>query len=39
MATALGDLFVVDRAVMRPIPVGSAVWMALADHGVTVIPE
>jgi iron(III) transport system ATP-binding protein len=39
VTTALGELFVVDRAVMRPIPVGSPVWMTLADHGVTVIPS
>jgi iron(III) transport system ATP-binding protein len=38
VTTALGDLFVVDRAVTRPIPVGSPVWMELGDHGVTVIP-
>jgi iron(III) transport system ATP-binding protein len=37
VATALGDLFVVDRAVTRPVPVGSPVWLMLADHGVTVI--
>jgi iron(III) transport system ATP-binding protein len=37
VATALGDLFVVDRAVTRPIPVGSPVWLELADHGVTVV--
>jgi iron(III) transport system ATP-binding protein len=39
VATGLGDLFVVDRAVTRPVPVGSPVWLTLADHGVTVIPE
>jgi iron(III) transport system ATP-binding protein len=38
VATALGELFVVDRAVTCPIPVGSPVWMELADHGVTVVP-
>ena len=38
VATALGALFVVDRAVTRPIPVGSPVWMELAGHGVTVVP-
>jgi hypothetical protein len=37
IATSLGDLFVVDRAVMRPLAVGSAVWVGLADHGVTVV--
>jgi iron(III) transport system ATP-binding protein len=38
VTTALGDLFVVDPAVTRAIPVGSEVWMELAAHGVTVIP-
>ena len=38
VATALGELFVVDRAVARPVPVGSPVWLELADHGVTVVP-
>jgi iron(III) transport system ATP-binding protein len=38
VATALGELFVVDRAVARPIPVGSPVWLELADHGITVVP-
>ncbi|MBI3710982.1 MAG: ABC transporter ATP-binding protein, partial [Proteobacteria bacterium] len=33
IATSLGDLFVVDRAVMRPLAVDAAVWVALADHG------
>ena len=39
VATSLGDLFVIDRDVMRPHPVDSAVSITLADHGVTVIPE
>jgi hypothetical protein len=38
IATAAGDLFAVDRAVTRPIPVGSPVWLSLADHGVTIVP-
>jgi iron(III) transport system ATP-binding protein len=38
VTSALGDLFVVDPAVTRAIPVGSQVWMELAPHGVTVIP-
>jgi len=38
VTSALGVLFVVDRAVTRPIPIGSPVWMILADHGVTVVP-
>jgi iron(III) transport system ATP-binding protein len=37
--TALGDLFVVDRATLaHPAARGSAVWLSLADQGVTVVP-
>jgi iron(III) transport system ATP-binding protein len=38
VATAVGELFVVDRMVTRPVPVGTTVWLALADHGITVVP-
>jgi iron(III) transport system ATP-binding protein len=38
VATAVGELFVVDPAVTRPAAVGDPVWLAFADHGVTVIP-
>jgi iron(III) transport system ATP-binding protein len=38
IAHPLGDLFVIDRDVTRNFPVGSKVWVALADHGVTVVP-
>jgi iron(III) transport system ATP-binding protein len=38
VATELGELFVIDRDVMRPLAVGGAVWIDLADHGVTVVP-
>jgi len=38
VATEAGDLFVVDRHVARPAPVGSDVWLSLADHGITVVP-
>ncbi len=38
VTTEGGELFVVDRDVMRPIAVGSTVWIDLADHGVTVVP-
>ena len=34
----IGDLFVISTAVDRPLAVGSAVGIALADHGVVVIP-
>jgi iron(III) transport system ATP-binding protein len=37
VSTVVGDLFVVDRAVSRPRAVGAAVWVAFADHGVTVV--
>ncbi|MBI3451258.1 MAG: ABC transporter ATP-binding protein [Rhodospirillales bacterium] len=38
VTTALGDLFVVDRSVMRPLTPGAAAWIEFADHGVTVVP-
>jgi len=38
IATESGDLFVVDRNVTAPYPLKSAVWIDLADHGVTVVP-
>ncbi len=38
IATALGDLFVVDRAVTRPLSPGAQIWLRLGDHGVTVVP-
>ncbi len=34
---ALGELFVIDRDVVRPHAVGSEVWIGVADHGVTVV--
>ena len=37
IATALGDLFVVDVAVERPRAVGTAVTLRLANHGVVPI--
>ena len=36
--TDIGELFVVSTAVARPLAAGSAVSVALADHGVVVIP-
>jgi iron(III) transport system ATP-binding protein len=38
VSTAVGELFVVDRAVTRPVPVGAAVRVGVADHGVTLVP-
>jgi len=34
----IGDLFVISTAVERPLAVGSAVGVALASHGVVVVP-
>jgi iron(III) transport system ATP-binding protein len=34
----IGQLFVVDRAVSRPIPPGTEVTIALSDHGVALVP-
>jgi iron(III) transport system ATP-binding protein len=38
VSTPLGELFVVDRAIMSPMPAGTPVWIAFEDHGVTVVP-
>jgi len=34
----IGQLFVVDRDVSRPIPAGTQVSIALSDHGVALVP-
>jgi iron(III) transport system ATP-binding protein len=34
----IGQLFVVDRDVSRPIPPGTEVSIALSDHGVALVP-
>ncbi|MGQ0677658.1 MAG: ABC transporter ATP-binding protein [Rhodospirillales bacterium] len=39
VTTELGDLFVVDRAVERPLKPGADVFVTLAEHGITVIPS
>jgi iron(III) transport system ATP-binding protein len=38
VSTPVGELFVVDRAVSRPAPAGTPVWVAFEEHGVTVVP-
>jgi iron(III) transport system ATP-binding protein len=38
VATEVGELFIVDRAVERPYPAGADLFVSLSDHGVTVIP-
>jgi iron(III) transport system ATP-binding protein len=38
VSTSVGELFVVDRAVTRPVLAGTSVWVAFEDHGVTVVP-
>ncbi len=38
VASPLGELFIVDRQVTQPYAPQSAVWISLADHGVTVVP-
>jgi iron(III) transport system ATP-binding protein len=38
VSTPVGDLFVVDRTVMRPAPAGTPVWLVFEEHGVTVVP-
>jgi hypothetical protein len=34
----IGELFVISTAVDRPLAAGSVVGIALADHGVVVVP-
>jgi iron(III) transport system ATP-binding protein len=36
--TPIGPLFVISTAVERPLEVGARVGVALANHGVVVIP-
>jgi iron(III) transport system ATP-binding protein len=38
LATPIGELFVISTAVDRPLATGQALTIALADHGVVVIP-
>jgi iron(III) transport system ATP-binding protein len=38
LSTPVGELFVVDRVVTRPVPVGTPVWVSFENHGVTVVP-
>jgi iron(III) transport system ATP-binding protein len=38
VSTSVGELFVVDRSVSRPVPAGTPVWVAFEEHGVTVVP-
>jgi iron(III) transport system ATP-binding protein len=38
VSTPVGELFVVDRSVSRPVAAGTPVWVAFEDHGVTVVP-
>jgi iron(III) transport system ATP-binding protein len=37
--TPIGDLFVISTAVDRPLAVGQSIGVALANHGVVVIPS
>jgi iron(III) transport system ATP-binding protein len=37
--TPIGDLFVISTAVDRPLAVGQSIGVALANHGVVVIPN
>jgi iron(III) transport system ATP-binding protein len=39
VSSPIGALFVVDRAVDRPLAVGADVWAGFAQHGVTVVPD
>ncbi len=37
--TAIGELFVIDSAVARPVPVGATVYLIPARHGIAVVPK
>jgi iron(III) transport system ATP-binding protein len=39
VASALGDLFVVDRTVARAFAPGSEAWLGIAPNGVAIVPE
>ena len=39
LETSIGQLFAVSTAVDAPLPVGTRVGVALASHGVVVIPR
>ena len=39
VTTELGEVFVVDRAVDRPMKPGTEVFLGLGDHGITVVPN
>ena len=39
VTASVGQLFVVDRDVSRPIPAGTDVSITLADHGVALVPS
>jgi hypothetical protein len=38
VAAPVGQLFVVDRDVSRPLAAGTEVGVALSDHGVALVP-
>jgi iron(III) transport system ATP-binding protein len=37
--TPVGELFIIDRAVTRPIEPGTAIGLTLAEQGVTIVPR
>ena len=38
VATVLGELFVIERVLLRPHAVGADIWVTFGDHGTTLIP-
>jgi iron(III) transport system ATP-binding protein len=38
VATPIGQLFVVDRNIVRPMAAGAEISVALSDHGVALVP-
>jgi len=39
LVTPIGQLFVVDRAVARPLAIGAEVPVSLSDHGLALVPN
>jgi iron(III) transport system ATP-binding protein len=37
--TTIGELFVIDSAVARPVPAGATVYLTPARHGIAVVPK
>ena len=36
--TTLGELYIIDHTKTPPLAEGAAVWIGLAEHGVSIVP-